>query len=451
MQKITTTGNATFIAYDNVPIIATDPWYGDQDPAYFGSWMCSHEIPLSLKKDIQDCKYLWFSHGHPDHLNPISIERFKGKKILLPDHYNSRIFNDLKSSSYDVEILPDRKWVNLTDKIKVLCITTFIQDSILLIDVCGKLFINLNDSGAKSCSSFIRKISERYNEVFLLSLSGYGDADMINFYDEDDNFILPPAAKKEKPGIMLSQFCKLVGANSVIPFSSFHQYQREDSIWAQKYTTPIDSYREGLDKSIKFYEPFVIIDCNSLESENYNPNRTKIIIKKSEDFGDSWSDQLSKEDCNKIYNYFFKKERVRNFFGFINFVVGSKQHTFKLEGKKNRGITFEVPRHSLMQAVEYKIFDDLLIGNFMKTTLHNCNSLYEGRGNFGYNVAKFSDNGLADSEEEITNYIKNYKKRAGYEFLLSTFEDKSKDFIIRFFNKDSKIFNLLKKSYLIIR
>jgi hypothetical protein len=30
---------------------------------------------------------------------------------------------------------------------------------------------------------------------------------------------------------------------------------------------------------------------------------------------------------------------------------------------------FEVPRKSLMDAVQWRIFDDLLIGNFMKTTL----------------------------------------------------------------------------------
>jgi hypothetical protein len=51
--------------------------------------------------------------------------------------------------------------------------------------------------------------------------------------------------------------------------------------------------------------------------------------------------------------------------------VGGKDHTIDLARRKfERGITFEVPRSSLMTAVEYEVFDDLLIGNFMKTTLH---------------------------------------------------------------------------------
>jgi hypothetical protein len=38
MLGIKTIGNATLIAYDDVPILATDPWFGDEDSAFFGSW-----------------------------------------------------------------------------------------------------------------------------------------------------------------------------------------------------------------------------------------------------------------------------------------------------------------------------------------------------------------------------------------------------------------------------
>jgi hypothetical protein len=233
-QKITTTRNATAILYDGSPILATDPWIGDEDAAYFGSWILSHEIPNELKDDISQCKYIWFSHGHPDHLNSTSLEKFKGKKIILPNHVGSRIYNDLKEISYDVTLLPDRKWVYLSGNIKNQTICTYIQDAILLIDICGKLFINLNDAGTKGCANYIRKISQQYKYTFLLSISGYGDADMINFHNESGEFVESLAAKKIDVGIELSKIAKLTGANSVIPFSSFHQYQREDTLWAQK-------------------------------------------------------------------------------------------------------------------------------------------------------------------------------------------------------------------------
>ena len=159
MQKIATTGNATIVVYDEAPLLATDPWIGDDEPAYFGSWVLSHRIPRNLKDDIAACPYIWFSHGHPDHLNPTSIERFKGKKILLADHVGSRIYKDISPNGFDVTILPDRQWVPISDNVKIHCITTKIQDSILLIDVCGKLFIDLNDAGTCDCSQYIRSIT----------------------------------------------------------------------------------------------------------------------------------------------------------------------------------------------------------------------------------------------------------------------------------------------------
>ena len=111
MIGLATIGNATLIAYDDIPILSTDPWFGDEDPAYFGSWICSHEIPNDYKNDILRSKYLWFSHGHPDHTNPISLERFKDNKILLPDHYGSRIYKDLKNMGYDVQVLKDKNGI----------------------------------------------------------------------------------------------------------------------------------------------------------------------------------------------------------------------------------------------------------------------------------------------------------------------------------------------------
>jgi len=448
MQKITTTGNATIIAYDNFPILATDPWIGDEDSAYFGSWMLSHKIPYQLKKDISDCQYIWFSHGHPDHLNSISLERYKRNKILLPDHVGSRIFNDLNNLGFIVQILPDRKWVELSKNLKIQCITTYIQHAILLIDICGKLFINLNDSGSRSCSRYIRKISESYAHSYALALSGYGDADMINFFDEQGKIIKPYAATKPAVGKQLVNIAKLTGAKSVIPFSSFHQYQRTDSIWAQEYTTPLEAYPIGISDEINYIEPFCTIDCNNLLTEHYKPEILLIEEKQPEIFGDNYSDQLDNIDLLKIKKYFSRKEKVNNYFNFINFRIGGKDNFISMNKNSKRGITFSLPRNSLMIAIEYQIFDDLLIGNFMKTTLHNCNSLYESDMNFTFNVAKYADNGLAETNQEIDKYLQIYKKRAGIEFIFDLFEDKSRNFLIRFLARDSIAFQKIKSLYL---
>ena len=52
--SLTTTGNATAIVCENnKPIIATDPWLGEEDDAYFGSWNLQYKIPTELKELIK--------------------------------------------------------------------------------------------------------------------------------------------------------------------------------------------------------------------------------------------------------------------------------------------------------------------------------------------------------------------------------------------------------------
>jgi hypothetical protein len=453
MIGISTIGNATLIAYDNKPILATDPWFGDSDPAYFGSWITSHVFPENLKEDVLNSKYIWFSHGHPDHLNPDSIKKLLGKKILLPDHVGSRIYKDLIKENFSVEILPDRKWVQLSQNIKVLCITTIIQDAILLIDIKGKLFVNMNDAALRHsfATRFIRKISKSYSQSYLLALAGYGDADMINFYNEDGIFVVPPAAKKPKVGEVLGITANILGLNNVIPFSSNHQYQRSDSVWANEYTTPEDAYKVGLPSNINFIPPFVSINCLDGSFELINPDPVPVIVKNCKEFGDNWSDELQNSDREIISNYFKRKEKIRHSISFINFRVGGKDNFFKFEANNTKGITFEVPRSSLMTAINFEIFDDLLIGNFMKTTLHGMQGLYEG--DFNLYLSKYADNGRAETAKEIEEYFKLYKQRFGREYIYDTFLDKSAYIFNRYISTDkgsffhkqaSKIYRLLR-------
>ena len=305
---------------------------------------------------------------------------------------NGRILKDLQPGGYDLTVLPDRKWVQLTDKVRVQCITTRIQDSILLVDSCGSLFINTNDAGTRDCTRYIRSIASRYERSYLLALSGYGDADMINFFDEQGNFLTPRAARKPSVGGQLTNLAKAAGAKAVIPFSAFHQYQRTDSMWAEAYTTPMDAFEKGLSPDVGFVPAFSTVDCRDGSFTSGAPEEIAVVPKAPEEFGDNWSDVLEAADVKKIEAYFARKDPVQDYFGFVNFRVGGRDHAIGMRGPKERGISFAVPRGSLMTCIDYRIFDDLLIGNYMKTTLHGgVRSLQEG--GFNYYVAKYGDNG----------------------------------------------------------
>jgi hypothetical protein len=444
MLGVKTVGNATLIAYDGKPVLATDPWLGNEDDAYFGSWRLSHDIPSDAKADIAVAPYIWVSHGHPDHLNGQSLKRFINATILLPDHVGGRIHRDLEADGYKVRLLPDGEWIELSKRIRVLCISDYIQDAVLLVDVGGRLFINMNDSGARARLSVIQKIARNYRHSYLLRLSGYGDADMINMFDEEDRRIEFKSTRKV--GRWLSQYAARTGAKYVIPFSSFHQYQREDSGWANAHLTPVSAYQEGFDgKLATFIEPFVWVDCVTGEVAPLDPPRITAALRKPEEFGDSWSDELDKDDKAVLADYFLRKEALREKIGFLRFNVGGKQHTIGLNGPSHVGITFAVPRNSLMTAVTYRVFDDLLIGNFMKTTLHGMPSLYAP--NFNFFVAKYGDNGGAESKAALRSYLAEYRRRSGAEWFLHILSREAPHVFRRFVRKDGRLYAVARDVY----
>jgi L-ascorbate metabolism protein UlaG (beta-lactamase superfamily) len=443
MLGVKTIGNATLIAYDDIPVLATDPWIGDEDAAYFGSWILTHEIPAAERADIQRAKYIWFSHGHPDHLNPYSIERLRHSSILLPDHIGDRIKKDLEAEGYIVKTLPDARWVQISRHVKVFCVSDYIQDAALLVDVGGRLFINMNDCNALARLRLVAKITREYHYSYLLRLAGYGDTGMINFFDAYGN----PVELKRKTmiGRWLSQYAQRLGAKSVIPFSSFHQFQREDSASANAFMPPVSAYREGFDERFsEFISPFAWIDCTSGEILNLDPPEVPISLHKPEEFGDSWSDELSNDDKRVLDDYFQRKEALQKLLRFLTFTVGGKSHTIDLGRGQDRGLTFEVPRNSLMTAVTYRVFDDVILSGFMRTIPHNVDFYHD----FGYAVGKYADNGCAETANELKSYFSEYKKRSGTaDWILHHLTSNGHILFRRYVRKDSTLYRLARDVY----
>jgi hypothetical protein len=406
-----TIGNAILIAYDDGPVIATDPWF--RGGAYFGSWGQQNEIPEAQIEAIKSARFAWISHGHPDHLSDLSLRELKGKPILLPDHVGGRIPTDLALEGHDVRVLPERKWVQLSDRIRAFCISDYNQDAILLLDINGRLVVNLTDASDYGWEYLVRRIVKDFDTSILLWLSSrFGDADMLNYFDEDGHRIPRPENVGELGARNLAK-TRAIGCTHFAPFSSMHVMQRADSFWAYDYRTEIEDYRRGWDVDSPTLLPaYVQYDCSDDSFRSLNPPHREPVVIAPEEFGDDWSDQLEAEDVRDAAEYFQRIEKLHAYLSHITLKVGGREHTLDIDPRRGkRSITFEAPRYSLMHCIRRQIFDDMLIGNYVKCTLHGdwpTRTLYP---DFTPYVAKYGDNGRAYSNHQIERYFREFWKR----------------------------------------
>lgn len=405
-----TIGNATLIVYDGGPVLVTDPWF--EGDAYFGSWGLSHQIPEEQRAAILGTQNVWVSHGHPDHLSGASLALVKDKTILLPDHVGGRIEKDLSREGFRTRVLPEREWVSLSPRVSVMCITDYNQDAILLVKIGDSLVVNLNDASERGWGRLVRKAIAEHPTSFLMALSGHGDADMIQTQLEDGTPLRPDLTRPV--GQRIANRLDAYGAKFFVPFSSMHRYQRDDTVWANAFTTDIDAYGKGFAsrRGGEMLAPFTRHDALTGECTAIDPAVAAEVTLPSTQFGDDWSEPLSEGDVTALRGYLQKVDHFRTFLDEVVFRVAGKDHVVSLGGGKGRSILFEVPRGSLMTAVQYEVFDDLLIGNFMKTTFRGKwrrPSLYP---DFTPYLTKYADNGQARTRREVASYFAKYGQRA---------------------------------------
>ena len=234
----------------------------------------------------------------------------------------------------------------------------------------------------------------------------------------------------------------------MVPFSSMHKYQRSDSVWARRYTTELKDYGLGFSSSRATLLPaFIGYDILKAHIEEIRPSETPHQVLPPEMFGDNWNDPLDQSDVQSLRKYFVSIQHLGRTIDFIIFRVGGKEYPIELsQSSFKTGIIFESPRHSLMEAVTHEAFDDLLIGNFMKTCLIGDwpkSGLYPY---FSPYVAKYADNGRAKSDEELYEYFRMYRNRAPADYLRHCVEIGLVNAVRSHISAHSSIFNVVRRA-----
>ena len=439
-----TVGSATLICHDREPVLVTDPWlFG---PAYFGSWALSHCVPDEQLAAIGAAQFVWISHGHPDHLNLDPLLTLRGKRFLVSDHVGNRIHDFLAEAGFGTTVLHDRRWVELSPRIRVQSLAHYNQDSILLVEMGDALIINMNDAPSTVWAGYIRRLARSYRTVVLLRLNGRPDGELHNQFDESGRRVTRLGGDRLPIGKVLVGQMHAVGANVAVPFSSLHRYQRADSVWANAFAPDVADHAVGFDARVgELLPPFISYDVRRACARALDPEPRREESIDPRVIGDDWSDSLSSDEAVEVRDYFGRRPLLGRRLDFLRLVVGGDEVVMRWSARDRDGVTFEVPRGSLMAAVRHEIFDDLLIGNFMKTTLHGrlqTIGLYPALNPY---LGKWADNGRATTGAEVHDYLRQYARRAPLANLLGRLDDRAKYAIRAHVVKDSAAYDFLRR------
>jgi len=165
--------------------------------------------------------------------------------------------------------------------------------------------------------------------------------------------------------------------------------------------------------NVKLVPPFMKFDVGS---KTFVQDRSSSI---SEGVGnaagtgkDDWDEKLNDAEWRDVEAYVRKFDLLGRHIDFVEFSVGGEARKFWLNNRGNKrnasGVTFFCPRNSLMETVAFGYFDDLLIGNFMKTCLHGKAALYP---NITPLIAKLGGNAKVFTKRQYFKFLLRYLRR----------------------------------------
>ena len=141
--------------------------------AFNGNWIRTEKIELNqkLRKLVYNPKYVWVSHEHTDHFDPLYLKQLgENTTILLPNFVDNFFLNKVKSLDLkcSIRILDSYKWINIESDLKVKVILEqpeYTCHSSILIDN-GNLII-LHNGDSSITPKFLDYVDVKYVDYFL--------------------------------------------------------------------------------------------------------------------------------------------------------------------------------------------------------------------------------------------------------------------------------------------
>tara|TARA_B110000037_G_scaffold145645_1_gene164591 strand:+ start:462 stop:1739 length:1278 start_codon:yes stop_codon:yes gene_type:complete len=225
-MKITWVNHASYIwEYENVKLI-TDPWL--EGRAFNESWALLAETKLDYS-DFRDITHIWFSHEHPDHFSPPSINKIPRQyrreiTVMFQKTIDNKVIEFCKRSGFKSIIeIDDFHEVSIGINIRVrIGKVKNDTDSWLHIKTPDFSILNLND-----CVFDDKSLVDLHNEIghVDLLLTQFSFANWVG--NRNDISLMKAHAQRKLVEIKKQISC--FKPKYTIPFASFVWFCHEDN------------------------------------------------------------------------------------------------------------------------------------------------------------------------------------------------------------------------------
>jgi hypothetical protein len=302
---IETVGHASLYLtnYKEEPLFVTDPWFVGS--SYWRSWWLQNYPSEEKLEKIYKTNLIYITHEHPDHFHLPTLRNFnENSKLLIPDFPNKKLNNFLNENKYNYEIIKKNYWklINHDEKISILSIPLWNDDSILIVDTPNAIIVNLNDT--KPFNFTLNKIKKflKTSKKKSIILSSYSPASIANSFRLNEE-ILSIKSKIDYVNY-INKICNHLEADFFMPFASQAIFQRKDSLWANEFKVSYEDLLNGFKTDKTFllpcYSKINLDNFNTtyVKKKNYNVRNTQLINEKTKI-------QIDKEN-----NYIFSESDI---------------------------------------------------------------------------------------------------------------------------------------------
>ena len=282
--------------------ILCDPWF--TDGIYDGAWY-QHPKLVDPISTIGDVDFIYVSHIHPDHYDPIFLKKyfkFFGKKKIFIPNYKENNYLQKKGLFDNIELTPIDTFKYLNTRLDIFPQNNSGHDidSALLVTFNSKSILNLNDCGKdKKQTSKIKKTIKNLNTKLMMMASSYNAAGPYpqTYYDLSNDLKLHSKDHAQIYVKKFLDFSKEFNAKIDFPFAGEYILGGKNS-YLNEYRSNIDALeiKKISKKVVVLKEGLGEVDLETLKTEN---ERTEILNKK---------DLYKRLDQVRRYKYAYEKQ-----------------------------------------------------------------------------------------------------------------------------------------------